>query len=96
MINASKMGLALLRTMAALTDPTVRKATCYLGPKETLKVTRQAPVRKRSRTETYIVTYGLPNYEERQFIKEAIAAGEPFPVKKLQIKFWPEKRHEKR
>ena len=97
MATPTKYGTALLRTVAALQDPTVRKATCYLGPKETLKVTRQSLLlRRKAMQETYIVTYGRPNYEERQFIKNCLAAGEPFPVKKVQLKRWPEKRHAKR
>jgi len=33
------------------------------------------------------VTFGAPNYAERKFIKLCKKAGEPFPVKKIQLKF---------
>lgn len=37
------------------------------------------------------LTFGRPNYRERQFIKACVKAGEPFPVKKVQIKFPPKR-----
>lgn len=37
-----------------------------------------------------LLTIGKPNYAEREFIKACKKAGEPFPVKNIQIK-WPEK-----
>lgn len=33
-----------------------------------------------------ILTVGKPNFEQREFIKSCKKAGEPFPVKKMQIK----------
>ena len=70
-------------------DPTVRMATSSISPKLTLKVTRQKPLDKRDHAETFIVTYGRPNYAERQFIKDCVAAGEPFPIRKVQVRRWP-------
>jgi hypothetical protein len=35
-----------------------------------------------------VFTIGKPNYEEREFIKKCKKAGEPFPVKKIQVKFY--------
>lgn len=68
-----------------------KKATKYFSEREVLKGTRvtykRGGNRKRSRTEL-LFTIGAPNYAERQFIKKCKKAGEPFPVKKLQIK-WP-------
>lgn len=69
-----------------------RSATKYLTPKHTVKVTRQNRPDRRDRTETFLVTIGKPNYAARQFVKAAIAAGEPFPVRKVQLRFWPAAR----
>lgn len=62
-----------------------RKAIKYVSPKQTIKVTRQHP--RSGRGDTVLVTIGRPNYAERQFIKSAVRAGEPFPVRKPQLKF---------
>ena len=64
------------------------KATKYLSEKETIKATR-----KRYKKGVYhkaidiVFTVGKPNYEERDFIKKYKRAGEPFPVKKIQLRF---------
>jgi hypothetical protein len=65
------------------------KATKYLSEKLTVKATR-----KRYKGRIYkdhavdiVFTVGKPNYEEREFIKRAKKAGEPFPIKKIQEKW---------
>jgi hypothetical protein len=68
-----------------------KKATKYLSPKEVVKATYRGKRDKRSRSHTILVTLGSPNYEEREFITKAKKAGEPFPIKKIQLKF-PAKR----
>lgn len=91
MNKPTPIGRAVLRTLAALTDPTVRRATTYLSTTSTVKITRtEQHTRKNSRRgETFVLTYGKPNYVERQFIKAAVRAGEPFPVKKPLLQLWP-------
>ena len=69
-----------------------RRATKYLSPKWIVRAT--APNFKRSndvRHGQMVLTIGRPAYAERQFIKAAKKAGEPFPVKKVQLKM-PRKR----
>lgn len=73
-------------------DRTLRRATLIVSPKFTLKITRHRPVDLREKNETYILTLGRPNYVERIFIKDCIAAGEPFPIKKALLQSWPRKR----
>ncbi len=71
----------------------VRKATKYLTGKEVVKATRRLhnkKIDKRDKRIEIIFTIGVPNHEEREFIKKAKKAGEPFPIKKIQIK-WPKK-----
>lgn len=69
----------------------IKKATLYLSRKLTIKLTRQRRDR-RSDHHTYLLTVGAPNYRERAFIEAALTAGEPFPVKKIQLQHYPVKR----
>lgn len=39
-----------------------------------------------------VLTIGKPNYEQREFIGKCKKAGEPFPVKKVQLKFISKKK----
>jgi hypothetical protein len=71
-----------------------KRATKYVSKSLTVKATLQGKRDNRSRQSTVLLTIGSPNYAERKFIKQCIAAGEPFPVKKTQIK-WPPVRRKK-
>ncbi len=74
-----------------LAVPHVRRATCYVATNFTVKATRQRKADGRNRSATMLVTVGAPNFVERRFIRLATEAGELFPVKKIQLKFWPNK-----
>lgn len=66
------------------------KATKYFSENLTLKATRRlckGKIRKQGRTTEILFTIGKPNYAEREFIRKCKKSGEPFPVKKIQIKF---------
>ena len=89
----AKMDYNLLIEM--LINQSAYKATHYINPKMIIRA-----VRKRFTTKTgkkriansranleVIITCGRPNYIEREFIKKCIKAKEPFPVKKIQLKF---------
>jgi len=69
-----------------------QRATFYRDPKFTIKATRTAKPRANCRYESFIVTVGQPNYAERKFIKDCQKAGEPFPVRDVQLKAFPKKR----
>lgn len=73
-----------------ISDPNVKTATKYLSEKLTVKATRRHPTFKHA--EEMVITQNRPNYAERLFIKACKKAGEPFPVKKVQLKFYPVKR----
>ena len=83
------------RVAAALLESGARKATLYLSPKLTVKASR--PVYKgknevegkRDTRADIVFTAGTPNFEERLFIRQCLKAGEPFPVKHIQLKFLP-------
>jgi hypothetical protein len=64
------------------------KGTKYLSEKEVVRVTRPLYSKGFSRRALEVVlTHGKPNYLEREFIKKCKTAGEPLPVKKVQLKF---------
>lgn len=68
------------------------KATKYISSKEIVRGVRKSyrfNGRKHIKGENVEITLtiGKPNYIEREFIKECQKANEPFPVKKVQLKF---------
>ena len=72
-----------------------KKATAYLSPRLTVKATRVAydgRIDRRDRRADIVLTIGTPNFDERHFIKAAVRAGEPFPVKTVVTKPFPRKR----
>lgn len=69
---------------AVLTDG-IRKATKFIAPNLVVKATRRHKPDKRERLKEIVVTIGRPNYAEREFIRSCRKAGEPFPVRKLQL-----------
>jgi len=69
-----------------------RKATKFLSPILVIKASRRFPPRKGAPIVDLVLTIGKPNYEERRFIAQAKKAGEPFPIKKVQLKPWPARR----
>lgn len=76
----------IARLVQSLQKTGASKATCYVSETETIKVTRMGKLdRRASRTELR-VTFGRPNWAERQFIKACKRAGEPFPIKKVQLR----------
>lgn len=72
----------LLRTGA-------RRATKYLSPSFVVSACRPAFGGRRARKPSrhhIMLKMGLPNYAERRFIRACKRAGEPFPVRKLQLR----------
>lgn len=74
---------AVLRTDAV-------RATKYLAHNQVVRATKRTfrnfERGPRENVEV-LLTLGRPNYVEREFIKACKKAGEPFPVKKVQLKF---------
>ena len=70
----------------------VKKATEYISPKLIVRAVRttyrayKVGTRKGDNIEINL-TIGKPNYVEREFIELCQKSGEPFPVKKVQLKF---------
>lgn len=85
--------LATAKCVAALeSNPDMRRATVFLSDKLTVKVTRRHRHSRRARYENFVLSYGTPNYAERQFLRACRKAGEPLPVRRVQLRAWPRKR----
>jgi len=66
----------------------VSRATIYLTPRLTVKATRRCVGKNRIEL---LMTIGIPNYTEREFVKLCLKAREPFPIKKIQL-WWKKKK----
>lgn len=75
------------KLVEAILDNGAKKATKFLSDKYVIKATRQGVADKRDSRVTILLTLGAPNFEERDFIKKCNKVGEPFPIKKIQLKF---------
>ena len=71
-----------------------KTATKFIDEKTVVRATWRNKVyrNKNVRRKEMVVTFGEPNYIERNFIKACKKAGEPFPVKKIQFRFYPKKK----
>ena len=65
-----------------------RSATKFLSPDMRVTATSSYPHDGRMKTDYCLLTIGKPNYAQRQFVKNCKISGEPFPVRKIQIKWW--------
>lgn len=74
-----------------LTTKNARRVTKIVSPTEAVKATRQRKVDGRKGQQVMLVTIGRPNFIERRFIKSCVKAGEPFPVKKVRVQYFPKK-----
>jgi hypothetical protein len=72
-------------------EPRLHKVTRYISPHYVEKATRRGRPGKNRITvqETYLITIGKPNYAEKRQIKLYREVKEPFPVKRLQLKWYP-------
>lgn len=82
----TKLMRDLTTVLLALHIKRVKTATHYASPTRVVRVTEVGKWRKRGRALHFRITLGKPNYATRRFIKNAVKAGEPFPIKKLQLK----------
>ena len=64
------------------------RATKYVSENFVITATRKrygGKILKRNNVDI-VLKIGRPNFAEREFIKDCKKAGEPFPIKKIQIK----------
>lgn len=74
----------------AILDGGAIRAVKYYSPKLTVKATRRligGKIDKRYKSVEILFTVGPPNFAERRFVRQAEKAKEPFPIKKLQLKW---------
>lgn len=79
----------------AVIDAGAHKATKFISPKLVIRATQRLYRRKAAakRDDADIVlTIGRPNYAERKFIAACKKGSEPFPVRKVQLKFPPKRK----
>lgn len=73
-------------------DGNVKRATAYIKPNLTIKATAHGRAGGRDVQRVIVVTIGRPNHSEREFIKACRKSGEGFPVRRIQLRFWPKGR----
>jgi hypothetical protein len=76
--------------VSLLIDSGAIKATKYINPKFVIRAVRTRygkRINKRNNIEISL-TIGKPNFLEREFIKLCQKSGEPFPIKKIQLKLY--------
>jgi hypothetical protein len=83
---------AVQKVVSALLANGSKKATLYLDSKTVVSACRRFKRPTRYNYEDFVLKIGRPNYLERQFLRTCKAAGEPLPVRKVQLKPWPVKR----
>jgi hypothetical protein len=86
---------AVSQVVSAIADNDASRAAKYLSEKLVVRGSRPVfgPKGKRRILKggniSLVLTIGRPNHEQREFIRKCKKAGEPFPVKKVQLKFPP-------
>lgn len=75
------------KVVGALVASGAKRATLYLSAKERVSAQYVGDRDGRVSRHSIIVTIGTPNYQDREFIKRCRRAREPFPVRKVQLKF---------
>ena len=83
---------AFEKTVRALVGSDARSAVYYIGPKLVVRATWRHKPRANNTREELVLTFGAPNYLEKFFVKDAVRAEEPFPIRRVQLKAWPKKR----
>ena len=71
--------------------PKAKRATKFLTPTQIVRTTR-----RHKGVNEFVLKIGSPNYLDRDFIKACRKAGEPFPVKRVQIQMYPIKKPTKK
>lgn len=87
-MNIESHGAAYVNDVVLNVLMGAKRATKFISPKHVVAGSRR---RKRSKRERYVdvvVKIGAPNFRERAFIRACQKSGEPFPVKKVQLKWF--------
>lgn len=80
-----------------LRDPTKRTVTVFIPPKTTcrdrVRVTWVHKPRAKAKEQTFVVTFGRPNYAEREWL--ALCKKAKCNPRRIWFKFWPKKKRAK-
>lgn len=79
----------IYRVVEACIELGAKKATIYVALNLVVKASRRFKANKRDAITEVLITIGRPNFEERRFIKACLKTREKFPVKKIQLKWYP-------
>lgn len=83
------------QVVAALLKFELRRATKFVSPTRVVnahRITYGGRIDRRDKSIDIRLKIGKPNFHERQFIKDCIAAGVPFPVRKIRFSHFRVKR----
>lgn len=90
MMHASHYAKAAREVINALLLNGASRATKFISETDRVTVSRilfRGRIGRKTRSTSLVVSFGAPNYAERDFIARCKRSGEPFPVKKVQLKF---------
>ena len=87
---------AFAKVIEGLLETGARSATVYLSPSLRVTATCLHKPDRRNRHTTIAVTYGQLNWAGREFVRLCKKAKVPFPVRKVQLRWWPKPRAKKR
>ena len=87
---------AFTKAIEGLLRSGARSATVYLSASARVTATHLHKPDRRNRHTTIAVTYGQLNWAGREFVRACKRAGEPMPVRKVQLRWWPKKRAKKK
>jgi hypothetical protein len=92
LLNANEIH-SIADVIGTLLSSGAKTATKYVSEKLTIRASRRIYRYngKPGNDIEVVLTIGKPNFEAREFIKLCKKAKEPFPVKKIQLKFPPKK-----
>lgn len=74
-----------------LGNSALRQVVYYATPDSIVKLTKQGRQKVSDRRKIFVLTSGKPNSREREFIKKQKKAGAQFPLKDLQLKYFPQR-----
>lgn len=83
------------QVVQTLLDGEYHRAVKYVSEKFVVAATRRifhGRIDRRSKAVEVVLKIGRPNYAQRKFIAACRKAGEPFPVKKIQVQALPKRR----
>lgn len=67
--------------------PELRSASVFQAPDFVITATRRGKCDGRAMHSELVLTVGKPNFRGRAFVKACLKAGEPFPVRKVQVRW---------